>query len=64
MNDACKNYWKFRPGKNAKGATGPGIYDMDGPSNLCGKENTFARTSSKLYNMKYIHTHTKSNWKT
>lgn len=47
----CANSWKFRPGKNAVSASGPGQYDIKGLSNLCGKANKAARASSKLYNM-------------
>jgi hypothetical protein len=47
--------WKYRPGKYAKGPTGPGYYDMDGLDNLCGPNNKQARKESELYNMKFMH---------
>ena len=51
----CSDSWKYRPGKYAKGATGPGYYDMDGLNNLCGPKNAQARKDSDLYNMKFMH---------
>jgi hypothetical protein len=53
---ACANSWKYRPGKSAKGATGPAQYDMTGLDNLCGKDNAQARKDSKLYSgVKFMH---------
>ena len=52
----CQKNWKYRPGKYAKGATGPGYYDMDGLNNLCGPQNAQARKQSPLYNMKFMQT--------
>jgi hypothetical protein len=48
----CVGSWKYRPGKHAKGATGPGYYDIEGLDNLCGPEKAQMRKESKLYNMK------------
>src|SRR6185312_8356634 len=51
----CVGSWKYRPGKNAKGPTGPGYYDINGLDNLCGPENAQARKESQLYNMNFMH---------
>jgi hypothetical protein len=53
---ACAESYKFRPGKNAKGPTGPGIYKIKGLNDLCGPANAAARKKSKLYNKKFIKT--------
>jgi len=55
ISPECVGSWKYRPGKNAKGPTGPGYYDMDGLDNLCGPENAQARKESQLYNMHFMH---------
>ncbi len=51
----CVKSWKFRPGKFAKGDTGPAYYDMEGVNNLCGSDKEEALKKSKLYNMKFMH---------
>jgi hypothetical protein len=47
----CADSWKYRPGQNAKGITGPGYYDMDGVDNLCGPQKAEARKQSPLFNL-------------
>jgi hypothetical protein len=48
----CRKSWKYRPGANAKGPTGPGVYDMDGLDNLCKKKGRDGlKQKSALYTM-------------
>ena len=60
LSPQCADSWKYRPGKNAKGHTGPGYYDMNGLDNLCGNKNAQAKKESQLYNMKFMHKKKKS----
>ena len=68
VTEECKDSWKYRPGENATGRTGPGIYSMRGVDGFClndpkNKKNKTAEqklldaqavAKSRLYNMKHM----------